>query len=568
MVQSTDEKRWPVFRPLQGATLSGVGADLAAGLTLAAIAIPEQMATAHLGGLAPQVGLFAFVAATVGFVAFGANRVLSAGADSTIAPIFAGTLAGLAAVGSPLYGELAAVLALMVGALVAIAGLVRLGWIADLLSRPILTGFLAGIAIHIVLSQAPAALGLPDESGPTYQRLAGLVGAAGRINWTAAVIALGVFAATFGAEKLSPRIPGALIGLVAATLASAALGLGRQGVPLLGALPTGLPAPTMPRLHPESLVPLVGLAGVVALVVMVQTAATTRSFSAGVRDPDVDRDYLGVGVGGLIAGIFCAFPVNASPPRTAAVSEAGGRSQIGGLAAAATVLLLAAFGGRLLADTPTAALAGVLFFVAQRIFHAGDFMHLARRAPAELALAVLTTLLIVVLPIQTGVAIGIFFSLGHGVFTITRARVIPLERVPGTTVWWPATPDGRGETQAQVMVAAFQAPLSFLNAYTFRRDIEQALAARGAARLLVLEASSIVEIDFTASEILIEVIRTAHAEGVDFAIARLESVRAAAALRRFGVMDVLGPGRLFQSVDQAIRALAPASAPGPDHAGP
>src|SRR5580704_15122612 len=175
MVQSTDQKRWPVFRPLQGATLSGVGVDLAAGLTLAAIAIPEQMATAHLGGLAPQVGLFAFVAASVGFIAFGANRVLSAGADSTIAPIFAGTLAGLAAVGSPLYGELAAVLALMVGALVAIAGLVRLGWIADLLSRPVLTGFLAGIAVHIALSQAPAALGLQDESGPSYQLLAELV---------------------------------------------------------------------------------------------------------------------------------------------------------------------------------------------------------------------------------------------------------------------------------------------------------------------------------------------------------------------------------------------------------
>jgi sulfate permease, SulP family len=568
MAQSTDEKRWPIFRPLQGATLSGVGVDLAAGLTLAAIAIPEQMATAHLGGFAPQVGLFAFVAATLGFIAFGANRVLSAGADSTIAPIFAGSLAALAAVGSPLYGELAAVLALMVGALVAIAGLVRLGWIADLLSRPVLTGFLAGIAVHIVLSQAPAALGLPEESGPIYQRLAQLAGAAHAINWTAVVIALGVFAVTFAAEKLSPRIPGALIGLAGATLATATLGLGQHGLPLLGALPSGLPAPTMPRLHPESLVPLVSLAGIIALVVMVQTAAVTRSFSAGEADPDVDRDYLGVGVGGLIAGIFGTFPVNASPPRTAAVSGAGGRSQIGGLAAAAAVLLLAAFGGRLLADTPTAALAGVLFFVAQRIFHAGDFMHLARRAPAELALAVLTMLLIVLLPIQTGVAIGIFLSLGHGVFTITRTRLIPFERVPGTTVWWPLTPDRRGETEAEVIVAAFQAPLSFLNAYTFRRDAERALAERGAARLVVLEASGIVEIDFTASEILSEVIRKAHAAGVDFAIARLESVRAEAALQRFGVMDVLGPGRLFHSVDQAIRTLARGSGPGPDHAGP
>jgi MFS superfamily sulfate permease-like transporter len=566
MAQTTDEKRWPVFRPLQGATLGGLGVDLAAGLTLATIAIPEQMATARLGGLAPQIGLFAFVAATLGFIAFGANRVLSAGADSTVAPIFAGTLATLAAVGSPLYGELAAVLALMVGILVTIAGVVRLGWIADLLSRPVLTGFLAGIALHIVLSQAPAALGLPEGAGPFYRQVAQLAAEVGRINWTAAGIALGVFAATFGAEKLSPRIPGALIGLAGATIAAAALGLGRLGVPLLGALPSGFPAPAIPRLHPESLAPLVGLAGIVALVVMVQTAAVTRSFSGGEADPDVDRDYLGVGVGNVLAGIFGAFPVNASPPRTAAVSEAGGRSQIGGLAAALAVLLLAAFGGRLLADTPTAALAGVLFFVAQRIFHFGDFAYLARRAPVEFGLAVLTVLLIVLLPIQTGVAIAVFFSLANGVFTITRARLIPFEPVAGTTVWWPTAPGTRVEPSAGVLVVGFQAPLSFLNAYTFRRDMERELASCAEVQLLVLEASSIVEIDFTASQILGEVIRKVRGEGIEFAISRLESVRAESALRRFGVMDLLGPGRLFHSVDEAIRTLAPRPPDGSDPA--
>src|SRR5271156_4759905 len=139
MAQATDAKPWPIFRPLRGVTFGGLGFDRAAGLTLAAIAIPEQMATARLAGLAPQIGLFAFVAASVGFIIFGANRVLSAGADSTIAPIFAGSLAALAAAGTALYGELAAALGLMVGLLVALAGVARLGWIADLLSRPVLT---------------------------------------------------------------------------------------------------------------------------------------------------------------------------------------------------------------------------------------------------------------------------------------------------------------------------------------------------------------------------------------------------------------------------------------------
>ena len=306
--------------------------------------------------------------------------------------------------------------------------------------------------------------------------------------------------------------------------------------------------------------PLVGLAGIIALVVMVQTAAVTRSFSGGASDPDVNRDYLGVGAGSVLAGLFGAFPVNASPPRTAAVVQAGGKSQLGGLTAAAAVLLLAAFGGGLMAQTPTAALAGVLFFVAQRIFHAGDFVRLARRTQAEFALSVLTALLIVLLPIQTGVAIGIFLSLGHGVFMITRARLIPFERVPGTTVWWPAGPDRRGETLPGVLVVGFQAPLSFLNAYSFLRDFDQALASRGGAKLMVLEASNVVEIDFTAAEIFSAAIRNAHDDGVDFAIARLVSVRAQAALARFGVLEALGPGHLFQSVDEAIQTLGPASA--------
>ncbi|HWF78906.1 MAG TPA: SulP family inorganic anion transporter [Caulobacteraceae bacterium] len=549
---------------MQNIRFAGIGVDLAAGLTLAAIAVPEQMATARLAGLPPQVGLFAFVAATVGFAIFGANRVLSAGADSTIAPIFAGSLGGLAAAGTPHYAELAAVLALLVGVMVAVAGMVRMGWVADLLSKPVLTGFMAGIALHIVLSQAPAALGLPEESGNVYHRLGQLAGAVAHTNGTAAAIAFGVLAITMGAERISPRVPGALIALAGATIAAVAFGLARHGLPVLGALPTGLPKPVWPRLHPESLVPLVGLTGVVGLVVMVQTAAVTRSFNAGDADPDVDRDYVGVGAASVLAGVFGAFPVNASPPRTAAVSEAGGRSQVGGLAAAAAVLLLAAFGGSLLADAPTAALAGVLFFVAQRIFKLRDFVHLARRAPAEFGLASVTAVMIVLLPIQTGVAIGIFLSLVHGVFTITRARLIPFEHVSGTTVWWPTTPDRLGEATGDVLVVGFQAPLSFLNAFTFRRDVEMAIAAKGRRpKLLVLEASSIVEVDFTAAEVLIDAIRKARSEGVEFAMARLESVRAQAALERFGVMDVLGPHHIFHSVQEAIAALDPAGAARP-----
>jgi len=556
---TADSKRWPLFRTLWGVTAGDLGRDLAAGLTLAAIAIPEQMATARLGGLAPQIGLVTFVAATLGFVAFGANRRMSAGADSTITPIFAGALAALATIGSPYYGALAAALALLVGAVLLLAGVFRLGWIADLLSRPVTTGFLAGVSLHIVISQAPALLGLPEESGDVYRRLAQLAASVGATNPAALAIGLAVFAVTFGAEKLSPRVPGALIALVGATVAAATLRLARRGVAVLGAPPAGLPSPRMPWLSLEALAPLVGLALVIALVVMVQTAVTSREFSGPDGEADVDRDYIGIGAGGLLAGLFGAMPVNASPPRTAAVASAGGGSGASGLAAALAVLLLAAFGAQLLAQTPSAALAGILLFIALRIFHVGDFAEILRRTPAEFALAGATTALIVLLPIQSGVAIGMFLSLAHGVYTINRARLISFERAPGTTVWWPVSDDQRGERAPQVMVLGFQAPLSFLNARPFRHDLVGALdRAGGDTRLVVLESSGIVGIDFTAAEALIDAIGHAHAHGLDFAVARLESVRAQDLFRRFGVLDQLGPDHLFRSVEDAIRALAPA----------
>jgi MFS superfamily sulfate permease-like transporter len=555
--RSVDGRAWPLFDSLRGETVVGLGHDLAAGLTLAAIAIPEQMATARLGGLAPQIGLVAFVVATLGFAAFGASRQLSAGADSTIAPIFAGSLAGLAAVGSPHYAELAAALALMVGVMLTLAGVFKLGWVANLLSRPVITGFLAGIAVHIVISQAPAVLGVRGSEGDVYHQLAGLWARAGTVNPTAVAIGLGVLAITLAAEKLSPRIPGALIALVAATVATAQLGLDRRGLAVLGDFTGALPRPGVAMLGLEDAIPLVGLAAIVSLVVMVQTAATSRSFADADGDPDIDRDYVGVGAGSLLAGLLGAFPVNASPPRTAVVVETGGRSQYAGLLGALAALALLLFGGHLLAKTPVAALAGVLLFVAQRIFHAREFAQILRRTRAEFALAALTALLIVALPIQTGVALGIFLSLVHGVFTITRARLIPFERVPGATVWWPAGPDHHGEREPGVLVVGFQAPLSFLNAYNFRRDVVAALdGAQDPLRLLVLEASGVAEMDFTAAGILGDAIAKSRRLGVDFAIARLESVRAQAALERFGVTEVLGADHVFRSVEEAIRALA------------
>jgi MFS superfamily sulfate permease-like transporter len=547
---------WPIFRTLRGLTAADLNRDLAAGLTLAAIAIPEQMATAQLGGFAPQIGFFAFMAGTLAFAAFGSSRLLSVGADSTITPIFAGSLALLATVGSPEYAVLSGTLALMVGAILIVAGIVRFGWIADLLSRPVITGFLAGISIHIAVSQAPTVLGVPGVGGSVYERMAALAHHLDKANPFALVLGLGVMGITLACERWNPRIPGALIGLVAATVAVVAFGLERYGITVLGDVPSGLPRLGLPAVNAAQVYALVPLAIVISFVVMMQTAATTRSFATDGAPPDVDRDFIGAGAGSALAGLFGAFPVNTSPPRTAILAEVGSRSQFAGLLAIAIILALAGFGTGLLAHVPDAALAGMLLFVAQRIFRLQTFVEIYRRAPGEFALILATMAAIVVLPIQTGVVIGVFLSLLHGVFITTRAQPIELERVPGTTVWWPPHPTVKGEKEDGVLVMAFQAPLSFLNAQDFRRGILDALARQqGTPRLVVLEASSIVAIDYTAAEVLADVIGKCRAAGADFAVARLESVRAQESLACFGVVKLVGADHIFHSVDEAIRVL-------------
>jgi sulfate permease, SulP family len=548
---------WPVFRSLHSYRLQFLTHDLFAGLTLAAIAIPEQMATARLGGFTPQIGFFAFLAGSLAFAAFGSNRFLSCGADSTITPIFAGGLAVLAASGSPEYQTLAAALALMVGLWLLAAGIFRLGWIADLLSIPVTIGFLAGISVHILISQLPGLLGLPAPDGPMLQRLTILGSHLNEANPLTLVIGVGVLAVIALSEWIDARIPGALIGLALASAAVVLLGLENRGVSVLGAVSVAPPSVAIPLIHADRLTSLVSLSLIISIVVMVQTAATTRSFPSDPDEPpDVDRDFVGVGVGSLLSGLVGAFPVNASPPRTAVVFETGGRSQVAGFAAAAIVIVLLAFGASLLGRIPNAALGGVLLFVALRIVRFNQIVAIYRQAPGEFLLIVATSAAIIVLPIEQGVGIGIALSLLHGIWSTTRARVLVFERVPGTSIWWPASPNFPGEREPGIIVAGFQAPLSFLNAYHFRRDILEALqSSTQQVRLLVLEATGIVEIDFTAAQILRDLIRRCHADGVDFAIARLESIRAQAAIVRFGIDELLGPDHSFRSVEEAIRAL-------------
>ena len=483
----------------------------------------------------------------VGFALLGASRRLSVGADSTITPIFAGALA---MAGAPYLGEVA-LLALLVGLVLVVAGALRLGFVADLLSIPVTTGFLAGVSAHILTSQASSLMGLPAVHGPTPIQLWTLAHELGAAHALTLALGLGVTAFIVAGEKLAPRFPSALVAVVAATVLTVVFHL---DVETLGALASAKLSLKPPPVTYEALRQTAGLAVIVAAVVMMQTAATSRAFvDDPARGANVDRDFIGVGAANMLSAFLGAFPVNASPPRTAVVAETGGRSQLGGLVAAALAMGLALWGAGVLAHVPHAALAGVLVFVAMRILRVGAMIDVLRRSPAEFGLIVLTFAAIVALPIEQGVGAGIGLSILHGLWTVTRARIVEFVRIPGTSIWWPKSAKQTGETLPGVEVIGVQAPLSFLNA----NSLHDALLKHTGAKLLVIEANAIAEIDYTGAKVLADAVTRLQAAGVTVAVARLEAVRAQAGFERQGLTALIGENHIFHSVEEALRALAP-----------
>ena len=536
---------------------SWLAPDFLAGALLAAIAIPEQLATARLAGMPPETGLVTFAAGALGFAAFGVNRFLSAGADSTIAPIFAGTLGAIAVASGAAYAPLAGLLALLVGCVLIGVALLRADWIADLLSVPVITGFLAGIAVHIAVSQMPSVLGVADVSGSLPDRAWALVRAVPDANAYTVAIGLFVLVVMQAGEWLVPRWPVPLLALAVASGAAAAFDLPRHGVHVIGALSATLPTPSLPLAALPEILPVVPLALIVALVCIMQSAAVLRAFPSQEDRPEpVSRDFAGVGAGCVLAGLLGGFAVNASPPRTAVVAQSGGRSQLAGLVAVALTVVLALWGGALLAFVPQAALGGVLLAIAARICRVGDMARIMRRGGTEIWLVAASALLVVAMPIETGMIGAIVLSLLHSVAMVARPPCVELARARGTTVWWPPERGEAGEHEPGVLVFAPSAPINFTNAdFVVARLTHLVDAASPTVRLVVIEASGVAEIDYTGSLTLQQTIRGLQGQGIAVALARLSSERAQTQAARTGLLATVGHDHVFRSAEDAVRAF-------------
>ncbi len=535
-----------------------LGSDVLAGLTLVAIAVPEQMATARLANMPAVAGLYAFVAGSLVFAVLGRSRQMSVGADSTIAAVFAGGVAAVVAAGSPRYIDLVSFLALMTGALVVAVGLLRLGWISEFLSTPVITGVLAGIAVEILVRQLPAVFGLPGGGTTTLGRLRQFADQIGHINGWAVGISVGVFAVVMLAERIDRRIPGALIGLVASILVVAVVGSKSHDIAVLGSIHGGLPSFGIPTASWVDVRRLLVPALTVAFVCVAQTAATIRASNDTASDiADFNQDLVAIGAGSLVAGFSGSFAVNSSPPRTAVVTASGSRSQLTGVVAAAVVLAVVLFATGLLKDLPQATLGAILVFVATRLFRVNDLRSILRFDRLEFALAVITLGAVAAFGIEPGIAVAMLLALADRTYRAARPAEVVLGRLPGTDHWVPSDVGRPTEQVPGVIVYMIYAPIWYGNADYVRSRIHKIVdAASPPVHALVLDANAISDIDYTGARTLGELATELDQRGVNLALAR-SSHLVHHDLKHSGLLANFSPDRLFATVEDAVDALTP-----------
>jgi SulP family sulfate permease len=558
--------RWKGFQLGLPATLRGyraawLGADALAGLTLVAVVLPGQMATARLAGLPAAAGLLAFVAGSLAYALLGTSRQLSVGADSTIAPVLATGIAAVAVAGSSGYGVAMAFTAVAVGAALIAVGVFRLGWIADFLSTPVITGVLAGIAVEIVIRQIPAILGVPGGATSTIGELRRLGSQLSHVNGWALGISLGVLVVIAGAQRIDHRLPGSLAGLILAIAAVHVFGLAsRHGVPVLGTVTGGLPHLRLPYLSWSQLRRLPGLVFTVTFVCIAQTAATVRASGTRAGGPDApvdfNRDLISIGAGSVAAGLIGAFPVDASPPNTALATAAGARSQLANVMAAVLVLVVVLVATAPLADLPEAMLAATLVFIATKLFRVGELRTIGRFDRLEFGLAAITLLTVALVGIEQGVAVAVILSLADRTRRSARPQDAVLGREPGTDHWIPADIGTPTEQLPGILVYLVYAPLWYGNAdYVHLRIRHLVHAAASSVHAVIIDADGMSDIDYTGLQALREVATELRQQGVRVEIARASHL-VHHNLKHGALLAQLGPDHLFDSVQDAVNAVS------------
>jgi SulP family sulfate permease len=540
------------------ATLAGyrrgwLRGDLLGGLTVAAYLVPQVLAYATIAGLPPVVGLWAMLPALIAYAVLGTSRLLSTGPESTTALMTAAVVGPLAAGDPGRYAALAAALAVVVGVLCLLCRLLRLGFVADLLSRPILVGYLAGVAAIMIVGQLGKLTGIRVEGATFFGEAVSFATQLGTAQVGTTLFALALLVFLFAVPRVLPLAPGPLLAVLLATAAVAMFGLDRRGIAVIGDIPAGLPVPVLP--DPGSMAGLLLPAVGVLLVGYTDTILTARSFAA--RDGgriDANQEFVALGVVNVGAGLVGGFPVSSSGSRTALADAAGARTQLYSLVTLLLVVATLLFASPLLTLFPSAALGAIVVYAATRLVDLRGFRRLARFRRSELLLAFGALGGVLVLGVLYGVLFAVGLSVAEMLYRVARPHDAVQGLVPGLAGMHDVDDYPQAHTIPGLVVYRYDSPLFFANAENFRR---RALAAvdghDGPVAWFVLNTEANVEVDITALD-AVEALRSElEARGIVFALARVKQ-DLLDALRAFGLADRVGAERIFPTLPTAVAA--------------
>ncbi|MBO3751636.1 sulfate permease [Streptosporangiaceae bacterium NEAU-GS5] len=529
--------------------------DLLAGVTVAAYLVPQVMAYSVLAGLPPVAGLWAILPALAFYALLGSSRVLSVGPESTTALMTATVIGPLAAGDPGRYAALAAALAVVVGVLALAAWLLRAGFVADLLSQPILVGYLAGVAVIMMVDQLERTTGISvggDGFVPKLTSFAAHMGAVHPPTLTMAGICL-VF--LFAAQRWLPRLPGPLIVVLLATLAVTAFDLEAAGIKVVGDVPAGLPVPALPALGDLASLWLPALG--VLMVGYTDNMLTGRAFDTRHgAEVAANREFLALGTANIGAGLLRGFPVSSSGSRTALAVASGARSQVYSVVCLVCVIGVLLFLHPLLIRFPTAALGAIVVYAALRLIDVAGFRRLAAFRRSELVLALAALAGVLIFDILYGILVAIGLSVADLLRRVARPHDAILGQVPGLAGMHDIDDYPQARTIPGLVVYRYDSPLFFANAHDFKR---RALAAadfhrsQGRLEWFVLNVEANVEVDITALDALEELRAEIVGRGAVFALARVKR-DLLVQLKAFGIADAIGADRLFPTLPTAVAA--------------
>lgn len=531
-------------------------ADLMAGLTVAAYLIPQAMAYATLAGLSPVAGLWAALVPLAAYAVFGSSRQLSVGPESSTTAMTAAVLGPLAAGDAGRYAASAAVLAVLVGVICLVGGLVRVGFLANLLSRPILVGYMAGIALVMIAGQLGKITGTEVMGGEFIWQAGSFVTHLGEVHWPTAGVAAAVVAVQLVLANRAARLPGPLIAVVLASAAVVVFSLQAHGIAVVGPVPAGLPSLGIPAFGLNDLAALILPAAGIAFVAFSDNVLTARVFAArNSQEIDVNAEMRALGICNLGAGLTQGFPVSSSASRTAIGHALGSRTQLSSLSTLGVVLVVLLVGGGLLSQVPLAALGALVLVAALHLIDVSELRRLARFRRSELVLALATTAAVVGFGVLYGVLIAVALSILDLLRRVARAHDSVLGFVPGLAGMHDIDDYPDAELVPGLVVYRYDAPLCFANAEDFRRRALDAVDAYPQpVEWFVLNAEANSEVDLTALDALDRLRIELSRRGVLFAMARVkQDLRDA--LRASGMLDTIGDEHIYMTLPTAVAAF-------------